>query len=270
MWVALTGIILCFCGMEITGVHAQEVKNPQRDFPRAMLISTVIIVITMMFASLAIAIVVPKDQLSLVTGIMQAFTSFLAAYHLIWLKPIIDITIVLGGLASISNWILAPCRSLVVAMDDNDLLSSLQQENDKGSPAKLLIVQGVIVSIASCAFFLLPTVNSSYWLLTALTAQTYMLMYVMVFAAAIYLRYKRPDVKRAYQIPGKNVGIWIVSGVGIITCMFAVIIGFFPPTGLDVGSVTRYEEYVGIGLGAMLIAPFIILYVNRLGRKATH
>ena len=51
VWVALTGIMLSFCGMEIATVHARDVKNPQRSYPRAMLLATLIIVVTL-FAAL--------------------------------------------------------------------------------------------------------------------------------------------------------------------------------------------------------------------------
>ncbi|HID72398.1 TPA: amino acid permease, partial [Candidatus Micrarchaeota archaeon] len=36
-------VLLGFCGMEMSAVHAQEVKNPQKNFPRAIFISTAII-----------------------------------------------------------------------------------------------------------------------------------------------------------------------------------------------------------------------------------
>src|SRR3990167_11324695 len=73
LWVALTGIMLSFCGMEIATVHSSDVRDPQHSYPRAMLITTGIILSTLICGSLAIAIVLPQAHISLVTGIMQAF-----------------------------------------------------------------------------------------------------------------------------------------------------------------------------------------------------
>src|SRR3990167_834182 len=110
MWVALTGIVLSFCGMEIATVHARDVKNPQRSFPKALMISVVIIVFTLILGALSIALVVPKNQISLVAGMMQAFNMFLITDHLHWVLPIVAIVLVVGSLGSVSNWIVAPTK----------------------------------------------------------------------------------------------------------------------------------------------------------------
>src|SRR5437868_11358029 len=108
--------MLCFCGMEIAAVHSADVKNPSKDYPKAMAISVVFIAITMLLGSLAIALIVPHNDLSLVAGIMQAFTAFLHADHLIWLSPLIAVALVMGGVGGLNNWIIAPNRGLVYAL----------------------------------------------------------------------------------------------------------------------------------------------------------
>ncbi len=70
MWVALTGVMMSFCGMEIATVHTSDVKQPQKAYPRAMLIVTLLILFTLICGSLSIAIVLPGKQISLVAGIM--------------------------------------------------------------------------------------------------------------------------------------------------------------------------------------------------------
>ena len=202
MWVALTGIMLSFCGMEIATVHARDVQNPQKSFPKALLISTVIMILTLVGGSLAIAIVLPVSKISLVAGIMQAFDAFFTVYHLHWLLPIAAVMLVLGGLGSVSNWIIAPTKGLLVAAEDGQMPQHFCHENKHGAPKVLLIYQAIIVSLLSLVFLFMPTVNSSYWLLTALAAQLYMLMYLLMFITGIYLRYKSPEQPRAFRIPG--------------------------------------------------------------------
>jgi len=62
----LSAVLFGLIGMEMSAVHAEEVKNPQRDYPRALLYSTIIIFITLVLSSLAIAVVVPQEEISLV------------------------------------------------------------------------------------------------------------------------------------------------------------------------------------------------------------
>lgn len=263
LWVSLTGIVLGFCGMEIATVHARDVKDPQRSFPKALLFSTLIILGTLLAGSLAIALVVPNAQISLVAGNMQAFSVFFKAYHMSWILPVIAVFLVIAGLGSVSNWIIAPTKGLLVAGQDGNLPPSLQKENRFGAPTEILIWQAIIVSVLCSVFLLMPSVNGSYWLLTALTSQLYMFMYILMFAAGIALRYKAPAQERPYKIPGGNWSMWAVAGSGIVASVVTVVVGFFPPAGVQVGSILRYEILLITGLLLMCLPPFVAYQLKR-------
>lgn len=264
MWVSLTGIVLSLCGIEIATVHASDVKDPQRAFPRALLYSTIFIVGTLIFGALSIAIVIPHSQISLVAGIMQAFEAFLDAYHMVWLLPIIAVSLVIGGLGSVNNWIIAPTRGLLIAADDGFLPESFARKNQKEAPVVLLMAQAIIVTLIAAVFLLMPSVNGSYWLLTALAGQLYMLMYILMFAAAIKLRFK--DRKPSgFCVPGGSLGMWIVAGVGIVSCLVTIAVGFIAPADVDVGGAWFYDGWILGGLIFMSLPPFITFYFH--GKK---
>ncbi len=263
MWVALTGIILSFCGMEIATVHAADVQNPQRAYPRAMLIATLMIVVTLVCGALSIAMVLPEQKISLVAGIMQAFHFFFKVYHLDWVLPFITLMLVIGGMGGVNNWIIAPTRGLLVAAKDGQLPVHMQRENSSGAPNVLLVYQAIIVSIVTLVFLLMPSVNGSYWLLTALAAQLYMLMYLLLFAAGIRLRYSKIPHSHGFKIPGGNWGMWIVASAGIIGAMTTFIIGFIPPTNIKIGGIWHYEMLLIIGLIFMSLPPFILYCIRK-------
>lgn len=256
MWVALTGIILSFCGVEIATVHAADVDDPQKAFPRSLLYSVGIILFTLILGSLAIAIVLPQEKISLVAGIMQAFNAFFSAYHINWIMPVVAVMLILGGLGGVSNWIIAPTKGLLVAAKDGHMPSFTQQTNRYGAPHVMLIIQAVIVTVLTSVFLLMPSVNGSYWLLTVLAAQLYMFMYILMFAAAIYLRLKRPKQHRAFTIPGGNLGMFIVAGMGIVGSAVTVMVGFIPPSSIEVGGTFHYEMMLLISLLLMCVPPY--------------
>ena len=257
MWVSLTAIILSFCGIEIATVHANDVNNPQRAFPRALIYSVCIILSTLILGSLAIAIVLPQQDINLVAGIMQAFDAFFARYHMVWLMPVVALMLVMGGFGGVSNWIIAPTKGLLVAAQDGNLPPYFQRTNKQGAPVVMLVGQALIVTVLSSLFLFMPSVNGSYWLLTALAAQLYMLMYLMMFIAAIKLRVKAPDHPRAFRIPGGLFGMLTVAGIGMIGVLTTLVVSFIPPEGIEIGSVSRYESTLIIGLLLMCSPPFI-------------
>ncbi len=257
-WVALTGVMLSFCGIEIATVHANDVENPQRAFPRALVYSVIVMLITLILGSLAIAVVLPQNDINLVAGIMQAFDAICARYHLLWLMPAVALMLVLGGTGSVSNWIIAPTKGLLVAAQDGNLPAMFQRVNQHDAPKVMLIGQAIIVTVLSALFLFMPSVNGSYWLLTALAAQLYMLMYFMMLAAAIKLRLKAPNHPRAFRIPGGLAGMCIVAGIGMTGVLTTLVVSFMPPDGIDVGSVLRYESTLIPGLLLMCSPPFIM------------
>ncbi len=266
-WVSLTAIMTAFAGMELSAVHIKEINNPQKTFPRALYISVWLILATMILGSLAIAIVLPKDQINLVNGVMQAFTSFFAAYHVSWLMPMITVMVLLGTFGSIISWVISPAKGLLQAAQLGFLPPFFQKVNKHGVAANLLISQAVIVSFICLAFLLMPSIGGSYWLLTALNIQLYMVMYVMMFIAAIYLRYKYAHVPRPFAIPGGKVGVALVCLLGLIGCAITLIVGFVPPEGLNVGSIVSYESVFISGiLVTVLPTLFFFMYQKKTTR----
>jgi len=254
----LVAVLFGLIGMELSAVHAEEVRNPQRDYPRALLYSTIIILTTLILASLAIAIVVPHSKISLVTGMFQAFAIFFNSFHLHWLIPVVVILVVIGGLSGVSTWIIGPTKGLLVASRDGSIPPLFQKLNTRGAPISLLITQAIIVTLISVIFLLMPTVASSYWILSALTAQLALIFYIFLFATAIKLRYSHPDTPRPYKIPGGKAVLWFVCLIGIITSLVVIIFGFFPPAEINVGSILRYETILIAGIALFCAAPFVI------------
>ena len=261
MWVGLTSIMMSFCGMEIATVYTGDVKNPKKAYPQAMLIATLFIVFTLICGSLSIAMVLPAKKISLVSGIIQAFDTFFSVYHLQWILPAVALMLIVGGIGGVNNWIIAPMRGLLYAMQDGEMSRHLLRKNRFGAPSTLLIFQALLVTLVVALVFLwLPSVNSSYWLLTTLASQLYMLMYVLIFSAGIRLRYKHYEKQKGFLIPGGNCGIWVVAIAGLVGVITTFVIGFVPPNNIQVGSIAHYEASLITGLIVMSLPPFVMYF----------
>lgn len=265
-WISLTAIVTSYLGIELAAVHVKEVDNPQKTFPKALFTSVFIIVTTMLLGSMAIALVIPSHQINLVDGVMQAFYNFFKVYHLTWMLPILASLIFVGSLGEMTNWMISPAKGLLQAANDNFLPIFLQKENKHGVASRLLLLQAILVSITCLVFLLMPSVNGSYWLLTDLSTELYVLMYLMLFVAFIAIQFKHPIRKKIFNIPGGFAGSLIVSWVGIFGCLIALIIGFFPPTNIEVGGFWHYEISFSCGL-MLMILPIMGFYIYQ--RKRT-
>lgn len=256
--VFLAGLFLAFAGLEVSSAHAREVQNPQKNYPKAILFAALITFSVFMLGSLAIAFVIPVENISLAAGLMEAFHQFFAHYNLIWILPIMGVLLVIGAVAEVNAWIVGPVKGLYATTNHGNLPPLFHKVNKHGVPVNLLLFQGIIVSIASLVLLELPSISAAFWMLSAMSAQIYLVMYILMFIAAIRLRYVKPNVPRAYKVPFEKRGIWLFAIMGIMACGFVILLGFFPPTQLDVGNLLFYELFLTLGLVIMAAIPLII------------
>ncbi len=240
----LTAVLFGLIGMEMSAVHAGDVKNPKKAYPRALLYSGLIIMLTLICGSLAIAVVIPNKQISLVSSLVDAFAIFFKMYGLQWMTPIIVGMIVLSGLASVSTWVIGPTRGMWVAAEEGNMPKYFAKLNEKGAPVRILIMQGIIVTLLCGVFLYMPSVNAAYWILTAMTSQLALLFYLFMFAAAIKLR--------------PNLRMWIVASVGILSSIIVIMLGFIPPTDLHITSVKVYEIILIGGVLLFALPPLLM------------
>lgn len=259
----LSTVLFGLVGIEISAVHAGDTKNPTKDYPRALTYAGIIIFISIVLASLAITIVIPNKEITLTTSLIDSFALFFNYFHMAWFLPVIILLIVIGTLSGVSTWVIAPARSLLIACQDDNFSAFLRKTNKKDMPIHILILQGIVVSILCGAFLLMPNVNSSYWVLVDLTTLLALPYYILLFAAGITLRYKMPHTTRAYKIPFGNIGIWICGISGIFSCVVAIVIGFLPPSQLQVGNILIYEIILGGGFLIFCACPPFIYAIHK-------
>ncbi|MBS0585100.1 MAG: amino acid permease [Verrucomicrobia bacterium] len=259
----LAGTLLSFCGMEMSAVHAKDVENPTKNYPRAIFFSSCIIITLTILGTLAIAIVTPKHDISLVAGGIEAIYLMLHAFGLSFLVPVIAIFISIGALAGVSSWVAGPCRGLLAASEKGDFPPFLQKVNKHGMPVNFMLLQGAIVSLLGSLFVFMPDVSSSFWILTVLAAQLYLIMYILMFLAGVILKYKRPNHKRPYHVPFGNIGMWTIASLGLIGSLFAIIVGFFPPEGIQTGGMISFEIFLLIGIAIFCGTPLLIYQLRR-------
>jgi amino acid transporter len=262
-WSVLIAIMASFLGMELAGVHVTDIREPQKNFPKAMGYSIAMLLTTMVFGALSIAIVIPKHQIHLVDGIMQSFTTFFDAFGITFLTPILAILIIVGSTGGMISWFLSPAKGLLHAAEYGFLPKFFTVKNAHNVPARILFTQAILVSLFCLAFILLPSINAFYWFLTTLSTELYMIMYVLLFLAALKLG--RPGRETlAYRIP--RGGRTFACLLGLTACVLTIVIGFQSPEGVDVGSTSRYALLIALG-NILMIAPVTLLWLHQKRRK---
>lgn len=266
-WVSLIAMMASFLGMELAGVHVNDIKDPQRNFPKAVLYSSGFILISMILGSLAVAIVIPEQEINLTAGVMQVFAKMFNEFGIGMVVPIITILIIIGSIGNITSWLISPAKGLLHAAEFGFLPPTFAKKNKHGVATKILLIQAVLVSIFCFLFICVPSINGAFWFLTALSTELYMIMYVLMFLAAIKLHYTFIDRPKSFKIPGQKMGMWIICIIGLCGCFATIGVSFLPPSNVDVGSSLRYISMICIG-NLITISPILGFYWYQKNRSS--
>jgi len=221
------GSIFALVGIEMSAIHASPTENPRRGYARAIFFSALFVVLFSLLGVLSIALVIPKSEILLNTAALQAFEYFTQIYSMELFLPFIALVMTIGSIGSMSTWMVGPCMGLVSAAKGKDLPFFLRKIDQNGKPKSFLLLQALIVSVISLFFLFSSSMNSFFWFCLILSTQFYLLMYVILFASAIKLRYTHPEVHRPFKLPGKMAGMWIVALLGGGTSLIAILSSFF-------------------------------------------
>jgi len=260
--VLASSIFLFYGGMEMSAVHVKDIDNPTRNYPKAIFLASAITVAIFVLGTLAIGFVVPQKQINLTQSLLVAYDSFLKAFGLGFLSPVLAIMLAVGVLAGVSTWIAGPSRGLLAVGQSGYLPPFMQKTNKAGVQVNILLIQGGIVSVLVLLFVVLPSVQAAYQILSQLTVMLYLIMYMLMFAAGIYLRVREPKQQRPFSVPGGKVGMYVIAGVGFLGAALAYVLSFLPPSQISVGSNTTW--YILLAGGNILfVALPLIIYALR-------
>ena len=260
-WAGLSSLVLIvnnflsYSGMEMNAVHVSSLRKPGKEFPKAIFFASGLVMLIFILPALAISWVVPAEQLSLTAGIMQAFEAIFANFGIQWLTPIFGLMIVTASLGGMLTWLAGPSKGLLlISRQEGYLPPFLQKMNKNGVQQNILVVQGIVTTLIGLAYALIPDVSSAYWIFSVITTQVYLIMYLLMFVAAVRLRRKEPDHPRGYRAPI----LGALCGVGFAASLAALLIGFIPPSQIESGSGGAYFIIVAGGaLGLGLLVPFL-------------
>ena len=266
-WAGLASLVLIvnnflsYSGMEMNAVHVGSLKNPAKEFPKSMFLAMGLVLVIFILPALAIAWVVPAEQLSLTAGVMQAFDAVFSEFGTQWLTPIFGIMLVTASLGGMLTWLAGPSKGLLmISRAEGYLPPFLQALNKHGVPQNILVTQGVVTTIIALGYALIPDVSSAYWIFSVITTQVYLIVYLLMFVAAVRLRKNDPDHPRGYRAP-MLVGL---CGVGFAASLAALLVGFVPPSQFGGSNPLVYFLIVGGGaLGLGLLVPFLFYKLRK-------
>jgi amino acid transporter len=243
-------------GFELMSSAGEEMRDPQRDVPRVILLGGIVISIVYALGALGILFAVPIAKLSLVSGTFDALEilgrQFGAAGETLVL--ILGIGFLYACIANIVTWSLGVNRVAAVAAHEGMLPASFGTLHPRfKTPYLAFILMGAISTLLLLgnAFFSSSTENV-FWMIFKLSNVCFLISYLMVFPSFALLRRKKPDQPRPYRVPGGISLAWVASVVCWVFIAGACTL-FFVQAPAREAKLLAGETLLTLGVGYALI-----------------
>jgi len=135
-----------------------------------------------------------------------------------------------------------------------------QKVNGKGIEMRILTGQATVITVIALLYAFVPDVSRDYWIFAVMATQIYLIMYVLMFIAAVRLRRKQPGHTRGYRAPA----LFVLCTVGIVSSLAALMIGFVAPSQFGHSNRLLYALLVLAGILVIgIVPPFLMDRLRR-------
>jgi amino acid transporter len=228
---ALSVTLWNYMGWDNASTVAQEVDDPQRNYPRAMLGSAALVALSYIVPLLAVGLW-GLDTARFTTGAWADAATVIVG-------PLLGIAVVAGGMINgvgMFNPLMMSYTRVPFAMAEDRLLPRLfARLNRRGVPW---------VSVLFCAAIWALALGFTFERLISIDLVLYGASLVLEFVALVVLRLREPGLPRPFRVPGGMTGA-VLAGVG--------------PTLLIAFAMYAARNERVLGLNALLFALLVAL-----------
>lgn len=228
-------IIFNFLGFEVVGTFVDDMENPKKDIPKALIIGGLIMAAFYILPATGFNIVLggsdidPEDVVAVLTGIFEAIgLSGGLLNALLW---VCGAMFIYTFIANIASWSFGVNEVAKYAADDGSMPKVFSGTNAQGVASNASIMNGVVASIISIAGIVvsefLADWSDAFSLFFCLSWITLLFSYVPMFLAFLKLRKTDPETKRVYRVPGGKTMEKLFGYVPFIFLILGIVFTLF-------------------------------------------
>jgi amino acid transporter len=253
VWASIT---FALCGCETGSIMGDEIKNPRRTLPRALLLAGFIVTVSYIGGTVAVLLALPSNEVNDLQGIMQAVSKTATRLGWLGLIPVSAALIAISNLGAASGFLAAVGRVPFVAGIDRFLPAAFGSLHPKwGTPHISLIAQALVASVVIFLGQAGTSVKGAYDVLVSISIISAFVPYLYVFASMFKIQGEEAPAD-GFRIPGGRLAGRFVASVGFATTLLTIVVSLIPSADepnklLAVGKIIGLTGFI-VGGGWLL------------------
>ena len=262
-------IAFAFTGLELVSAMSEEIREPQRTLPRAILGSGILIAAIYILGTLALLTLIPAEQVDPKSGVFQAITHGSGLLRAGIVGVVAALLVSVGNAGGVGTTVAGVSRVPFVVGIDRYLPRPFGKIHPRWkTPHVSILVQAGISGAVLLVSQINETTQGAYQGLVSIAVILYFIPFLYMYAAAIQLagREDRTQNRRAVLIPGGKPGVWLVAGLAFVVTLAAIVFSVIPPA--EVANKWLFVVKVA-GASLAAIAFGLVLYFRGAREKSS-
>ena len=251
----LSIIIFNFMGFEVICTMTDDMADPAKDIPKAIIAGGLAIAVIYLFAGFGIGAAIPADQIDPDYGMIVALQTMVGDSPLFQIVCVAFLITLFANMAAWSFGVNSVARYAAEHGNMPKVFASMISEDDMPNGANL--VNAVVASL-TLALQLVPIdaiSNGLFWKLFGTSVVFLLLTYIPMFPAFLNLRKNDPNRERVFTFPFKGAMMKVALAVPAIELVLGIVATLVPL------SADKVESKV-----PMLIIFFVLLAIGEVVR----
>ena len=232
----LSIIIFNFMGFEVICTMTDDMANPEKDIPKAIVVGGLAIAVIYLFAGFGIGAAVPADQIDPDYGMIVAVQTMVGNSPIFKVISIAFLITLFANMAAWSFGVNSVARYAAEHGNMPKVFASMISKDDMPNGANL--VNAIVASLTLC-LQLVPIKAISegiFWMLFGTSVVFLLLTYIPMFPAFLNLRKNDPNRKRVFTFPFKGALMKVMLAVPMVELVLAVVATVVPLSASEVES----------------------------------
>ncbi len=261
-------IIFNMLGFEVVGTFVDDMDNPKKQIPQAIILGGILIALFYILPSFGIGVAVPVEEIATNSGLLDSYqvlleTVGLSAEVISAIVTVVACLFLYTLIANISSWQFGVYSVTAYAAKDGIFPKSWTKTNKDGVPYVVSIWTSIVAAILAVAGIILAycfpeaeELTNMFWAFFDLSLFCLLIGYIPMFFAFMKLHKKGVQEQKGYWIKGGNLKIALMGIVPVVMLVISLFFTLIPEFDVDAildNKILIISSVVCVVIGELLV-----------------
>lgn len=248
---SISVIIFTMLGFEIVCTFSEEMDNPKKQIPQAIIIGGLIIAGVYLLGGFGIGAVIPASEVDAASGLIEAVILMSGRDSGLFIGTV-TILFMITLFGNMISWSLGINNTACYAAEHGDMPAPFKLRWSRNHmPIGAAITTGIVaalICVLGVVMQLISPGSELFWTFFALNMVLLLMSYLPIFPAFLKLRKMHPEASRPFKVPGGTVALIVMAYVPMALILISI---FFCAVPLSFDAQTL-AEVLPITIGTAL------------------